>query len=55
MRLSLYKVKIKSDSGIHYLSIVASSYKQAIIFTMDIEGCPERAIQQITRIKIISE
>ncbi len=45
-----FSISLQSDSGPHIATIHASSVASAVSMIIQIEGCPERAVQSIVRL-----
>lgn len=52
MKFNTYRLKLRHDHGYRYLTVMARTPEIAKALVMDNELCPERAIIEITLVKV---
>lgn len=52
MQVNKYRAKLRSDSGIHFLTVTASSEEAAILLIQAVELCPRRAILHLKTVEM---
>ena len=49
--MNMYFIVLNHDNGYTKIKVYATSIRKALLITMKSEGCPEREIESITKIK----